>query len=789
MLLFVGSLVLLLFVIGTISIFTVQYINKIMTRIVEHKEPLAHDAYEMEINLLENCTAVMGYLHTSDSSFLKKLEVDRIHFKKYYREYMNEVEGENEKKVSYVLDSTYKHFDSIAQFLILSHDNQNKIMDVVAHDFRYIDSILDEKIQIFEKNNGHSYLKKVYATLEMEININGIAKGLGKFLMTGDSIYIERINDDTQDFLNAFNTYKTFPLSKNEKKWIKIVREIFNKDIELIHEIVEAKIQTKKGLMEYSFNYRELDNILDDEIQTSLTSELGNFKAAAKNAISKLRITLIGVMLVSIALSLIVWFFFSRTVINPIKKMFDMTDRISMGDFNGEIDIESKDEIGALVNKFNTMILERRKIADIEKKIKSELEERVKERTLELSSANKKLRDEIEYRKKIEIEQARLQEMLCQSQKLEAIGKLAGGIAHDFNNMLTVINGYCEILLGQTKLDNQQSEIINDVHNAGKKSQDLTRQLLAFGRRQVIKKDVININDLIGNFDKMLSRIVGEDVEIIIELDENLKNVNVDGSQIEQIILNLVVNARDALSNGGEIIIETSNIYLSNEYTRDHDGMIPGNYVMLAISDNGMGMDHETRNHIFEPFYTTKKYGRGTGLGLSTVYGIVKQLGGNIWCYSELNNGTTFKIYLPSTDSDIVKFTTKSKPDISKICNLNLIVVEDEESLRKLMSRMLKSIKCNYEIFKNGEEALDYIKKSEIKPDILLTDVIMPNMSGKELGYKIKEYVEGINVIYMSGYTDNVIIHHGELDKDIIFLPKPFTISELSQKILLASNK
>jgi len=386
-------------------------------------------------------------------------------------------------------------------------------------------------------------------------------------------------------------------------------------------------------------------------------------------------------------------------------------------------------------------------------------------------------------RKRAEEERASLQEQFLQSQKMESIGRLAGGIAHDFNNLLTVIEGYTQLSLIGLKEGDPLKKNLEQVQNAAEHATGLTRQILAFSRRQILDMKVLDLNIILRDLEKMLQRVIGEDIELVTVLAKNLGKVKADSSQIEQVIMNLAVNARDAMPNGGKLTIETANEELDESYARRHIAVKPGRYVMLAVSDTGCGMSPEIRDRVFEPFFTTKDKGKGTGLGLSTVYGIVKQSGGNIWVYSEPGLGTTFKIYLPVVDEPMIE-EPKERPIAERARGgETILVVEDDENLRRLTSLILK--KHGYRILEasNGGEALIICRNIKEPLDLVLTDVIMPGMSGRQLIEELRQIRDAFKVLYMSGYTDNAIVHHGVLDAGIDLIQKPFTIAGLLRKV------
>jgi len=386
-------------------------------------------------------------------------------------------------------------------------------------------------------------------------------------------------------------------------------------------------------------------------------------------------------------------------------------------------------------------------------------------------------------RKRAEREMKALEEQLRQSQKMEAIGRLAGGIAHDFNNILTIIQGYCQLSLYELKGDHPLRENIEGIKKSTDRAAGLIRKILAFSRRQVMEMRVLDLNTVLMDLDKLLRRIIGEDIDLVTVLTEDLGRVKVDPGQIEQVILNLAVNAKDAMPNGGKLTIETANAELDDVYARSHVSVAPGHHVMLSVSDTGVGMSPEVKERIFEPFYTTKEKGKGTGLGLSTVYGIVKQSGGNIWVYSELGQGTTFKIYLPRAEATPEEITEKVAKEEPPRGSETILVVEDEEELRKLAVQFLQ--KQGYRVLEatQGEEALLICEQHKEPIHLLVTDVVMPGMSGRELSERLTSLRPEIKILYMSGHTNSAIFHHGVLEPGVILLQKPFTLGGLARKV------
>jgi signal transduction histidine kinase len=370
-----------------------------------------------------------------------------------------------------------------------------------------------------------------------------------------------------------------------------------------------------------------------------------------------------------------------------------------------------------------------------------------------------------------------LEEQLRQSQKMEAVGKLAGGVAHDFNNLLTVITGYSELLLKRTPDDQEaHRKDIEQIKKASQRAASLTRQLLAFSRKQMLQPKVLNLNQIVADLGKMLRRLIGEDVELVTVLTPELGLVKADPSQIEQVIMNLVINARDAMPQGGRLTVETRNIHLDKGYARRYVDVEPGPYVLLATSDTGHGMTPEIRDRIFEPFFTTKEQGKGTGLGLATVHGIIKQSGGHIWVYSEPGQGTTFEIYLPQIEETDAAVRSSQAMIPSAEGSEIILLVEDEDLVRELAARILTRGGYRVLTASSGADALEVSQHHAGPINLLVTDIVMPGgMNGRDLAKRLTVSHPDLKVLYMSGYTDDAIVHHGILDSDVAFLEKPFT--------------
>jgi len=387
-------------------------------------------------------------------------------------------------------------------------------------------------------------------------------------------------------------------------------------------------------------------------------------------------------------------------------------------------------------------------------------------------------KDLTEYRK--------LEQQLRLSQRMEAIGRLAGGVAHDFNNLLTVISGSCLGLLGALEPGDPRRSLVEEIQQAGDRAALLTRQLLAFGRRQVLEPRLMDLKEVVRNAQKILRRLLGENIELVIVPSPEMALVQIDPGQVEQVILNLAVNARDAMPNGGKLTIETAVLDLKEPYAAAHAPQPAGSYVMLAVSDNGCGMSAEIQAHIFEPFFTTKDVGKGTGLGLAMVYGIVKQSSGFIWLYSELGHGTTFKIYFPSADQAALAVPA-AVPEVQIAAQPiprgeTVLLVEDEVAVRRMMNRVLTAGGYRTLEARDGEEALQFCAESTDPVQLLITDIVMPGMAGPELARRLQALYPQLKVLYVSGYTDETVVHHG-IERGAAFLQKPFTPDALLRRM------
>jgi nitrogen-specific signal transduction histidine kinase/ActR/RegA family two-component response regulator len=391
--------------------------------------------------------------------------------------------------------------------------------------------------------------------------------------------------------------------------------------------------------------------------------------------------------------------------------------------------------------------------------------------------------EDISGRKQAEAALKRSEEQLRQSQKLEAIGRLAGGLAHDFNNILTAITGYSDLVLRRLGSVDPLRRSVEEIRRAAERAASLTHQLLAFSRKQMMQVKVLDLNAVVAEMESFLRRLIGEDIQLVTSLDPDLRRVKADPGQIEQVIMNLVVNARDAMPQGGRLRIETKDVSLSEPYLDDAGSVESGDYVVLSIADTGIGMNSEIKQKIFEPFFTTKEEGKGTGLGLAMVYGIVKQSGGSIRVHSEAGAGTTFMVYLPAVEEFVKAQSNGSRHIEAPGGTETVLLVEDEDMVRELVVEVLETE--GYTVFsaRRGAEALRLCAEQIMPINLLITDVVMPEMSGRELAEHLTARHPEIKVLFISGYTDDAIFRHGVQESNVAFLQKPFTTSELAAKV------
>jgi signal transduction histidine kinase len=554
---------------------------------------------------------------------------------------------------------------------------------------------------------------------------------------------------------------------RDDRDLLREARKVFDATVVLFSAFMEHRNREESSRTK-GFNITEMESMLISQASLkaySQTDSINKLHVSVDRKAAYVRERSIAIVVffmfagitVIIANSLIL----NRLLNKRITELSKGVEILGAGNLEYRIDAQGDDELSALALGTNEM-------ADKLKMSHTSVEN---------------LQQEIAAHKQVEQEKEKLQAELQQAMKMEAVGRLAGGVAHDFNNLLTVIMGYSELLLQKVGKKSPMHGEVEEIKRAGERAASLTQQLLAFSRKQIIEPKVVHLDHLVAEMNKMLKRLIGEDIALQATTGKSLESVKVDTGQFQQILMNLVVNARDALPDGGKIVIETANVDLDEDYSALHPYVKPGRFVMVAVSDTGKGMIEEVKAHIFEPFFTTKERGSGTGLGLATAYGAVKQAGGFIEVYSEVGIGTTFKIYLPRVEAAAAKSMNDDRLRDLLGGTETVLLVEDEDTLRTLCERILGDLGYQVMPARNGAEAIALAQGYGDRIDLLLTDVVMPGVNGSELAAQLVLHHPEMQVLFMSGYTYDAIGKHGVLDEGVSFIGKPYTPSALAKKV------
>ncbi len=520
--------------------------------------------------------------------------------------------------------------------------------------------------------------------------------------------------------------------------------------------------------------YLERDVVLDRERigRVFLESDLERMSQLVRQYMRTSAVVLAFSLLVALLLS----YRLQRVLSGPVLRLAEAARRVSVEkDYSVRVVKVSDDELGMATDAFNEMLAQIKARDEALWSAHDELEKRVEERTGQLLK-------EIDDRRLAEEALRQSEEQLRQSQKMEAIGRLAGGVAHDFNNLLTAILGYSQLMGARLDPRDPLRGHASEIEKAAERASGLTRQLLAFSRKQVLAPKVLDLNAVVSAMTGMLRRLIGEDVSFVAKPAPELGCVSADPGQIEQVLMNLVVNARDAMPDGGKLTVETADVVLDEPYARRHDGVTPGRYVMFSVSDTGVGMDAATRSRIFEPFFTTKGSGKGTGLGLSTVYGIVKQSGGTIHVYSEPGRGSTFKVYLPRVEKAAEALEARQATDSPRGTE-TILLVEDEDVVRDLAREILEMHGYTVLEAPHPGEAILICERHGGPIHLMVSDVVMPKLSGPDLHARVAPLRPGMKVLFTSGYTDGALTHDGVLSADMAFISKPFSPDALARKV------
>ncbi|MDD2851731.1 MAG: ATP-binding protein [Desulfuromonadaceae bacterium] len=613
----------------------------------------------------------------------------------------------------------------------------------------------------------------------------------------------QQIGEGEELYRKSFDNFaKLVAREPDEKHYIEKIGfqgESLHREARVLLDLIHHHAD-KSDIFESKERFEEIERNFLHSVNSMLAQEyvhLDKIKNAETRSISSTARTTGILSFIAVITGLGFGYRLSLAIVRPLKLLREGAAKIERGDLEEQINVKSSDEVGELAAAFEKMrielktsrdniaveIIERQHAQEELNRAKNHLEERVKERTDDLNRAYDNLFTEMEQRKRSDNEREKMQVQLNQAQKMEFVGRLAGGIAHDFNNLLTVILGYADIALMQTDPTHPLFDNLEEIRKAGERSADLTRQLLAYSRQQTIEPKVLDLNEIVSGMLKMLQRLIGESIDLNWHPFSSLWYTRLDPSQVDQIIANLCINARDAIEDVGKITINTGNSVIDEDYIALHPGLVPGEYVWIAVSDNGCGMDKETLSRIFEPFFTTKGVGKGTGLGLATVFGIVKQNNGYVDVQSEPGSGTTFRIYMPrhvGTDEQIL-----SKDDAKPIPHgqESILLVEDDPSILKLATKILSNLGYRVLTANNPVEAINLAREHEGEVHLVLTDVVMPEMNGRDLTQNLLSINPQIKCMYMSGYTGDIIGHHGVLNEGEHFIQKPFTPQRLAIKV------
>ncbi len=773
---------------GLASYNKLNEIESKIRHITEIEEPTSAAAYEMEVNVVETGLAVLNYLDNSNPNYRKRVEEDSREFAQYYASYVELAETEREKHFGRQAASYFHEFKTLGDSIMHKKDYLDEQYSALYLRFVNFRHFIDKEVQPWINSKTYKSISPDGDSLNLSTNYLGMASAVLQFQLTRQDEYRKAAFYYVEKSRRSLAQLKARTQLPETKRQTEELERLLAEITSSIPNILAVDDELNENHSAFNTLRQNLDNLLDDSIQVLATNDLKKAKEDAHAIVKNAIILIASVASVFIIIVMVAFLWSKKSIIAPLKTLLIATNKMSKGDLRQTVHIKSGDELQQLGESFNqmaaTLTHSVKNQALAEEALKDSLAEmdmRVKERTVELETSNENLIKE----KK---EREHLQAQLIQAQKIEAVGTLAGGVAHDFNNLLTAIVGNAELALIEHSDEKRAYNPITEIKKAANRAAELTRQLLAFSRKQLIQPKIVNLNVVVENIAKMLRRLIGENIELVKAVSPDLWEVKMDPSQIDQVIMNLVVNSKDAMPNGGKLTVETSNVELDEVYFSFHGVQKnKGPYVMLAISDTGCGMDKVTQSRMFEPFFTTKGPGRGTGLGLSTVYGIINQNDGLIYVYSEVGKGTTFKIYFPRADSKgKQEITEELGADLSGVKYRGLetvLMVEDDEMVRNITEKILKDCGYNVLVAEDGEAALKIVQAQKDRIQLVLTDVVMPKMGGKELADNLKSVLPQIPLIYMSGYTYNADIIGDLAGSEIHFIQKPFTPHVLSKKV------
>jgi len=755
-------LVLVLLVVNiVVAIFLINQMMEYTRQLVEIEEPLEQAVLEMEINAGEAARALLNYVRGQKEHNIDKMNDSDLDFEHWAKEFERLVENEKERTLGRKVTGLYREFKALAGEIVSISKRRSEELQMFQQDYLEIDELIDEELQLAIDHSTVDALTKLEAALDMEINIDEAFATIEGYVLQLNSEAKRNVADSEADFKRFKAQYHTTSLSSSEKDVLARIDKQFTGMMTAGNRIIALTDELNKKLGKFEAILEDIDRILDDEIQPVIHAQTKRAGMSARHTGSLAMVFEIAIGLFIFAVVVGVGLLVSKGIINAAKQLTKGAEQFARGNFDHRIEVLTRDELSVLAAAFNEMADNIQRLAEDNRRYQENLEQLVEERTAALVES---------------------EEQYHQAQKAESIGRLAGGVAHDFNNLLVPVLGCAEMLLEDLDPEDERRGSVDEILRAGTRARNLVRQLLAFSRKQTLEYKLVNLNEAIQNFEKLLRRTIRENIQIDFVPSIGIQPVLADIGQIEQVIMNLSVNAQDSMTDGGHLTIETGLINLDEDSTNMHLSVKPGTYVMVAVSDTGTGMDDETREHLFEPFFSTKG-DQGTGLGMATVYGIVKQHGGNMGVYSKLGEGTTIKFYLPVSNRKQSELKTGKITTTSLGGSETILLVEDDEQVLNLVHAILERQGYTVLVAGSGKEALMILNRNDGPLHLLMTDVIMPGMNGKELFDKAIESHPGLKVLFMSGYTDDVIAHHGMMDEGVQFIQKPFSIRPLAAKV------
>ncbi len=741
-------------------------------------------AYEMEINLLGIGLAVIGYTRHPDQAHLARIEEDVAKFLASCEIFRVHAATEHEIQL---IDETKEQFNSfmeIGRQMIATKDQLTADTLTYALNSIAIGPLLDGKIDAFLR---FAPTESPFGSAQSIVKIKNYSRTIdtlvANYVTSPQAKYRVAIAEEISSFEAAlkfiFGTSLDVIVTDSRGEMWRLLDE----KASLITQLLDLSDELMRLHLQLFVLRAELDDLLDDKIQAITRDQIEVSRATVLDLTDRTMLLLAAMSIAGLSIGSIIWWLLTVMVIRPADHLAKGLDDIISGDYSVELPVVSRDELGRLTTHFNSMIGMVRRAHREEAVIREELETLVAERTAELRKANAGLLTEIAQRQQAEKDRELSEARIQQAQRMETLGQLAGGVAHDFNNMLQAILGFTELAKAGLEPDDDRFRDLEGVSKAATNASALTRQLLTFGRRQPLTMRPLSLNDIIAHSLSMLRRLVGTHIEFRVFPGKEIGTVLVDPDQINQVLLNLSINAGDAMPGGGILTIETEDTEVAARSVDSHPWMKEGRYVRLSVTDNGSGMDEATLAQIFDPFFTTKEVGKGTGMGLSTVYGIVKSHSGFIYAYSELGKGTIFKVYFPVSEKSAMALGKDTLPQDPPTGSETILVAEDEESVRLLVLRILEEAGYKVLVAEDGEKAVEMFHEHIDKIDLVMLDVVMPKLGGKQAFIQIREARPDLPVLFCSGYSANSIQTLDLLSTRSALIQKPYLPHDLLRKI------